>query len=276
MFRQRGIELKSDDQLAMMRTAGLIVGECLQLMSEAAEPGVSTRQLDEIAETHIRARGGVPNFLGYHGYPATICASVNDRVVHGIPDDVPLRDGDLLSLDCGCSFDGWHGDAAVSVGVGRVADKVRALMEVCEGSLWAGLAAARLGGHVSDISHAIESYVRARGNYGVLEDYVGHGIGSAMHMNPPVPNYGPPGKGPSLVKGLALAVEPMLTLGTIDTVVLDDDWTVITSDGSWAAHFEHSFTLTPSGPVVLTALDGGASKLAELGVRVGDLAEVAR
>jgi methionyl aminopeptidase len=271
VFRQRGIELKTAAQLAKMREAGIIVAECLQLMADAAAPGVTTRQLDKLAETHIRSRGGEPNFLGYRGYPATVCASVNERVVHGIPDDVPLRDGDVLSLDCGCSVDGWHGDAAVSIGIGRVADDVRRLMDVCEGSLWAGLAAARLGGRVSDISNAVESYVRARGGYGILEDYVGHGIGSAMHMNPPVPNYGPPGRGPTLVEGLALAVEPMLTLGAIDTVVLDDDWTVVTADGSWAAHAEHSFTLTPSGPFVLTALDGGAAKFAELGIGVGGL-----
>jgi methionyl aminopeptidase len=267
MFRQRGIEIKTDAQLLKMREAGLIVGECLDLLASAANPGVTSRELDTIAEDHIRTRGGIPNFLGYHGYPATICTSVNDRVVHGIPDDTPLAEGSVLSIDCGCSVDGWHGDAAITVPIGRVSSDVLRLIEVCEGSLWAGLAAARLWGRVSDISHAVELYVRERGDYGILEDYVGHGIGSAMHMHPPVPNYGPPGRGPVLERGMALAVEPMITMGTIDTEVLDDDWTVVTSDGSWSAHFEHSFTLTPSGPVVLTAIDGGAARLGSIRLR---------
>jgi methionyl aminopeptidase len=274
VFRQRSIEIKSDPQLLKMREAGLIVAECLDLLAMAAAPGVTTRELDGIAEDQIRTRGGIPNFLGYHGYPATICASVNDRVVHGIPDDTPLMEGDALSIDCGCSVDGWHGDAAITVPIGRVSADVERMIEVCDGSLWAGLEAARLGGRVSDISHAVESHVRERGDYGILEDYVGHGIGSAMHMHPAVPNYGPPGRGPSLERGMALAVEPMITMGTIDTEVLDDDWTVVTSDGSWSAHFEHSFTLTPSGPVVLTALDGGAARLGEYQIAVGELAEI--
>ncbi len=272
MFRQRGIEIKNAAQLSSMRAAGLIVGEALQLLAEAAAPGVTTKELDAMAESHIRDRGGVPNFLGYHGYPATICASVNDRVVHGIPDDYALGSGDVLSIDCGCSVDGWHGDAAVTIGVDDVAPECQRLIDVCAGSLWAGLAAARLGGRVSDISHAVESYVRARGEYGVLEDYVGHGIGSAMHMAPSVPNYGPAGKGPTLVQGMALAVEPMITLGTIDTIVLGDEWTVATADGSRSAHFEHSFTLTPTGPVVLTALDGGAAGLEPYGISIGRIA----
>jgi methionyl aminopeptidase len=271
VFRQRGIEIKTDAQLRKMRAAGLIVGECLELLAEAATAGTTTRELDAIAEDHIRTRGGVPNFLGYHGYPATICTSVNDEVVHGIPDDTPLTDGDVLSIDCGCSVDGWHGDSAITVPIGTVSAELMRLIEACEGSLWAGLAAARLDGRLSDISHAVESYVRERGEYGILEDYVGHGIGSAMHMSPAVPNYGIPGRGPTLTRGIALAVEPMITLGGIVTEMLDDDWTVVTADGSWSAHFEHSFTLTTSGPVVLTALDSGAARLAEYGIQVGDL-----
>lgn len=268
MFRdKKAIEIKDPDEIALMREAGIVVAETLELLREAVEPGVTTRQLDAIAESHIRARGATPNFLNYHGYPATICASVNDEVVHGIPGDRVLADGDVVSLDCGAIVEGWHGDAAITVAVGATPPEVVELMRVCEEALWRGIAAAHLGGRLTDISHAIESYVRSQGDYGVVEDYVGHGIGSAMHMPPNVPNYGRPGRGPRLVRGMALAVEPMITLGTIETTVLDDEWTVVTNDGSWAAHFEHSFTLTPDGPLVLTALDGGAAKLAEVGER---------
>jgi methionyl aminopeptidase len=267
MIRDRNaIEIKSPDQIALMRKAGIVVGETLDLLRAAVEPGVTTKQLDVIAETHVRARGATPNFLNYHGFPATICTSVNDEVVHGIPGGRVLQEGDLISLDCGAIVDGWHGDAAITVAVGHVGPELVELMRVCEEGLWRGLAAARLGGRVTDISHAIETYVRGEGEYGIVEDYVGHGIGSAMHMPPNVPNFGRPGRGPRLVHGMALAVEPMITLGTIETSVLDDDWTVVTDDGSWSAHFEHSFTLTPDGAIVLTALDGGAAKLAELGV----------
>jgi methionyl aminopeptidase len=249
-----------------MRRAGIVVGETLDLLRAAVRPGVTTGELDSIAEDHIRSRGATPNFLHYHGYPATICASVNDEVVHAIPGDRVLGEGDVVSLDCGAIVDGWHGDAAITVGVGAVAPDVEAMMDVCEEALWRGLASVRLGDRLTDISHAIESYVRSNGPYGIVEDYVGHGIGSAMHMPPNVPNFGKPGRGPRLVEGMALAVEPMITLGTIETTTLDDEWTVVTDDGSWAAHFEHSFTLTSHGALVLTALDGGAAKLAELGV----------
>ncbi|MGH3472845.1 MAG: type I methionyl aminopeptidase [Nocardioidaceae bacterium] len=266
MFRDRGLEIKTPEQVAVMRQAGIVVGETLALLRDAVAPGVTTKELDTLAEDHIRSRGATPNFLGYHGYPATICTSVDEQVVHGIPGDRVLVDGDVLSIDCGAIVDGWHGDAAITVAVGEVGPELVELMRVCEESMWRGIAAAELGGRVTDISHAIETYVHSQGAYGIVEDYVGHGIGSAMHLPPSVPNYGRPGKGPRLVEGLVLAVEPMITLGTIETVVLEDDWTVITADGSWSAHFEHSFTLTDRGTVVLTALDGGASKLAELGV----------
>ena len=266
MFRERGLEIKTPEQISLMREAGLVVGEALALMRDAVAPGVTTKQLDTIAEDHIRSRGATPNFLGYHGFPATICASVNDQVVHGIPGDRVLEEGDVVSLDCGAIVEGWHGDAAITVPVGQVSDELTELMRVCEESMWRGFAAARLGGRVSDISHAIETYVLSQGAYGVVEDYVGHGIGSAMHLPPSVPNYGRPGKGPKLVRGLALAVEPMITLGSIETRTLDDEWTVVTADGSWSAHFEHSFTLTADGALILTAIDGGKAKLAELGV----------
>jgi methionyl aminopeptidase len=266
VFGSSKLEIKTPEQVQLMRRAGVVVGETLELLREAVAPGVTTAELDALAEEHIRARGATPNFLDYHGYPATICTSVNDEVVHGIPGDRALTAGDLISIDCGAIVDGWHGDAAITVPVGPVSDELVELMRVCQESMWRGFAAAHLGGHVSDISHAIESYVRAQGDYGIVEEYVGHGIGTAMHLPPNVPNYGRPGRGPKLVPGLALAVEPMITLGGIETQVLEDDWTVITTDGSWSAHFEHSFTLTPNGTLVLTALDGGAAKLAELGV----------
>ena len=265
-LRDRRIEIKTPDEISLMRRAGVVVAETLELLRETVAPGVTTLELDALAERHIRRSGATPNFLGYHGFPATICTSVNDEVVHGIPGERVLLVGDLVSLDCGAIVEGWHGDAAITVAVGEVGDELDQLVRVCEESLWKGLGAATLGGRVTDISAAVEAHVRAQGRYGVIEDYVGHGIGSAMHMPPSVPNFGRPGKGPKLVLGMALVVEPMVTLGDIETHVLDDDWTVATDDGSFAAHFEHSFTLTPRGVLVLTALDGGAAKLAELGV----------
>jgi len=266
------IEIKTPAEVAVMREAGVIVGETLQILQDSVEVGMTTSGLDAIAEEHIRSRGATPNFKGYHGFPGTICTSVNDEVVHGIPGNRRLVDGDIVAIDCGAIVDGWHGDAAVTVAVGGVADEIAALMGVCEEALWRGIAAARLGGRVSDIGHAIESYVRAQpagDTYGIVEDYVGHGIGSAMHMPPNVPNHGRPGKGPKLVQGLVLAVEPMITAGSIQTRTLADDWTVVTTDGSWSAHFEHSFTLTPTGAWVLTALDGGMARLGDLGAAYG-------
>ena len=195
---------------------------------------------------------------------------MNDEVVHGIPGSRELFDGDVISIDCGAIVDGWHGDAAITVAIGEVPPAVTELMRVTEEALWAGIAAARLSGRVGDISRAVETTVRSQGDFGILEDYVGHGIGTQMHMPPNVPNVVRRGeRGPKLVTGLALAVEPMVTLGTQDTDVLDDDWTVVTADGSLAAHFEHTFTLTPDGAWVLTALDGGAERLAALGVPFG-------
>jgi methionyl aminopeptidase len=270
-FRDRGIELKTPEQIRLMRVAGLLVGETLEKLRGAVRPGISTRELDAIAEDNIRAGGGVPSFLGYGvpPFPASICASVNDAVVHGIPGGRVLEEGDVISIDCGAIVAGWHGDAAITVAVGEVPDEITALMRATEESLWRGIAAARLGGRVSDISHAVETHIRSAGDYGILEDYVGHGIGSAMHQPPNVPNVGRPGRGPKLVRGLALAVEPMVTLGSSETEVDEDEWTVVTADGSWAAHFEHTFTLMPEGPWVLTALDGGRAKLAELGSPFG-------
>jgi methionyl aminopeptidase len=256
MFARRRpppIELKTPAQLELMRAAGLVVARTLAVLSAAVAPGVTTAELDKLAEASIRDLGGTPSFLGYQGYPATICTSVNDEVVHAIPSpDRVLRDGDLISIDCGAIVDGWHGDAAVTVGAGTITDEHAKLIQVCERALWAGIAKAQAGGRLGDISHAVE---QASDGYGVVLGYTGHGIGTEMHMDPPVHNYGRPGRGPRLVPGMALAIEPMLTLGTRETDVLADDWTVITADGSWAAHFEHTIALTPEGPKVLTALE---------------------
>jgi methionyl aminopeptidase len=268
-FLDRGIQIKTPEQIAGMRVAGLVVGETLELLRGSVRAGVTTGELDAIAEDNIRSSGATPSFKGYHGFPGSICASVNDEVVHGIPGERVLADGDVISIDCGAIVDGWHGDAAITVAIGDVPAEVTELMRVTEEAMWRGIAAARLGGRVTDISHAVESHVRSQGSYGILEDYVGHGIGSEMHQPPNVPNFGRPGRGPKLVEGLALAVEPMITLGGKDTVLLEDDWTVITADGTWAAHFENTFTLTPQGAWVLTALDGGETALQALGVPFG-------
>lgn len=253
---QRGsrlIQIKTPEQIAKMRAAGLVVAEALAAMRAAVAPGMTTRGLDQIASDHITAAGAQPSFLGYHGFPATICASVNDQIVHGFPTDVPLRDGDVVSLDCGAILDGWHGDAAITVPVGTVSAELVDLLRVTEESMWQGVGAALVGARLSDIGHAIESYVLAQGPYGIVEEYGGHGIGTEMHQEPHVLNYGRPGRGLVLRAGMALAIEPMLTLGRPRTLVLDDDWTVVTADGTWAAHFEHSIALTTDGPVVLTA-----------------------
>ena len=219
-------------------------------------PGITTAEMDECAAQSIRDEGATPSFLGYHGFPAHICVSVNEEVVHGIPGSRRIASGDVVSIDCGAIIDGWHGDAAVTVLVGDVSEDLRELSLVTEQSLWAGLAAARPGNRLSDIGHAVESSVRASGEaYGIVEEYVGHGIGSSMHMEPAVPNYGRPGKGPRLVPGMALAVEPMIILGDPTVEVLDDEWTVVTSDGSHASHWEHTVAVTEDGPWVLTALD---------------------
>ena len=265
------VEPRTPGELDAMAVAGALVAAALKAVHGAAVPGVSTLELDKIAESVIRDAGGTPSFLGYHDFPASICSSVNDRVVHGIPSATEaLAAGDLVSIDCGAIVDGWHGDAAITVAVGDVAPEVTELMRVTEEALWAGMAAARLSGRVSDISKAVETTVRTQGDYGILEDYVGHGIGTQMHLPPNVPNVVHRGeRGPKLVAGLALAVEPMVTLGGADTDVLADDWTVVTADGSLAAHFEHTFALTPNGVWVLTALDGGKERLAALGVPCG-------
>ena len=269
MFKKRklAIQIKSAEQLDGMRAAGLVVAQTLERLTEAVKPGITTADLDDIAEDSIRSAGATPSFKGYHGFPASICASVNEEIVHGIPrSSKVLRAGDIISIDCGAIVDGWHGDAAVTVPVGEVAAELTRLLEVCEEALWRGLAAGTAGARLTDISHAIETYVRSQGRYGIVEEYVGHGIGTEMHMDPPVPNYGKPGHGPELERGMCFAVEPMVNLGGRETLLLDDDWTVVTEDGRPSAHFEHSFAVTEDGPWVLTALDGGASRLGPLRV----------
>jgi methionyl aminopeptidase len=256
------IEIKTPEQIAGMREAGLVVARTLRVLAAAVRPGLTTGELDDLAAAEIRAAGAIPSFLGYHGYPATICTSVNEQIVHGIPSRRrSLHEGDIISIDCGAIVGGWHGDAAVTVGVGAISAEHAALLEACETTLWRGLARAGPGRRLGDISHAVQTSVTESGRYGIVEEYTGHGIGSAMHMDPPVPNYGRPGRGPRLRPGMALAIEPMVTLGRPETVLLDDEWTVVTADGSWAAHFEHTVAITADGPWVLTAEDGGESRL---------------
>jgi methionyl aminopeptidase len=270
VFRRKPrIEIKSAEQIELMRAAGLVVARTLELLRDAVAPGVTTRQLDEIAESSIRDHGAVPSFLGYHGYPASICASVNDEVVHGIPGDRVLHEGDQISLDCGAILSGWHGDAAITVGVGDVDAAYVELSRVTEEALWAGLAAARVGGTLNDIGTAVEDSVRAQpagATYGIVEEYVGHGIGTSMHMEPNVLNYAVQGSTLDLVEGMALAIEPMVCAGGRAVRTLADDWTVVTQDGQRACHWEHTVALTAVGPWVLTALDGGAARFAALGV----------
>ena len=262
--RTLNIQVKTPGQVAIMREAGLVVARTLEAVAAAVRPGVTTAELDALAEQEIRAAGATPSFLGYHGYPATICTSVNDEIVHGIPSPARrLNEGDIISIDCGAIVGGWHGDAAVTVGVGAISAEHAALLRACEAALWRGLAQARAGGRLGDISHAVEASIAQAGPYGVVEEYTGHGIGTAMHMDPPVPNYGRAGRGPRLRTGMALAVEPMVTIGSPETVLLDDGWTVITADGSWAAHFEHTVAITADGPWVLTAEDGGQAGLGD-------------
>jgi methionyl aminopeptidase len=262
--RTQAIQIKTQEQLTIMREAGLVVARTLDVVAAAVRPGITTAELDALAEHEIRAAGATPSFLGYHGYPATICTSVNEEIVHGIPTPARrLNEGDIISIDCGAIVGGWHGDAARTVGVGTISAEHAALLSACEAALWHGLAQARPGGRLGDISHAVQTSIEQAGPYGVVEEYTGHGIGTAMHMDPPVPNYGQPGRGPWLRAGMALAIEPMVTLGSPETILLDDGWTVITADGSWAAHFEHTVAITADGPWVLTAEDGGRAGLGD-------------
>lgn len=275
----RGIELKKPAQLRTMRRAGLVVARTLVELGEAVAPGVTTGELDQLAREVLARHGATSSFLHYGAdwadvpYPAVTCISVNDEIVHGIPGERRLVDGDVVSIDFGAIVDGWHGDAARTFLVGGVEDRVRELSRVTEESMWAGIGAARLGSRIGDISAAIEASIEKAGDYGIIREYTGHGIGSAMHMAPDVPNWGRPGRGAKLVEGMAIAIEPMCTLGTEDTRVLDDDWTVVTADGSWASHWENTITVTKNGLWVLTLEDGGEAELSARGLPFGPLAD---
>jgi methionyl aminopeptidase len=264
------IQYKTPEQITLMRAAGLVVADVLAQCRAAVAPGVSTADLDALAREVIHSHGAIPSFLGYQGYPATLCTSVNSQVVHAIPSaDQLLREGDLISIDAGAILNGWHGDSAITVGVGAVDSPLRRLTEAAERALWAGIAAAAEGvrsqrGRLTDISRAVEVSVRSSGRYGIVDGYGGHGIGTEMHQDPHVLNHGRPGRGPRLVPGLCLAIEPMITLGSPHTVELDDGWTVVTRDRSVAAHVEHTVALMADGAWVLTAIDGGAAQLGSL------------
>lgn len=252
------LTLKNNAELEKMRRAGRIVGECHMLLREAVRPGVTTGQLNEIVHAYIVKQGATPSFLGYPGptpFPAAICASVNEEIVHGIPGRRVLREGDIISVDIGAIWQGYHGDSAWTYPVGRISPEAQRLLDVTEQTLYHALEFARNGGRLSDISHAIQSFAEQHG-CGVIRKYISHGIGRAMHEDPEIRNYGPAGRGPRLRPGMTFAIEPMLTLGDYATRELDDGWTVVTADGSLAAHYEHTIAITPdNGPEILTRQD---------------------
>ena len=257
MFNKSQIQLKTPEQFAIMRKAGRVVALCLAEINSAIKPGMTTLELDLIAREVMAKEGAKPSFLGYHGYPAVICVSINEEVVHGIPDEKRfINDGDLVSVDCGAIIDGWHGDAALTIGVGNVKAEHQKLSNITKEALQVGINAALPGKHIGDIGFAIEKFVRSHQDLqiGILEDYVGHGIGTEMHMSPSVPNYGKAGSGPELQVGMAIAIEPMLVLGSNKVHVLEDEWTVVSSDGSFASHWENTIAITADGPEILTKL----------------------
>ncbi|XSS53856.1 type I methionyl aminopeptidase [Propionibacteriaceae bacterium Y1923] len=259
-----------------MRQAGLVVARTLTALREHVVAGVTTGELDAIARELLAEAGATSSFLGYGArwgtpFPAVTCISTNDEIVHGIPGERVLADGDLVSVDFGAILDGWHGDAARTFTVGQVSPEHAELSRVTEEAMWAGIGAARLGGRIGDIGAAIEASIVAAGSYGIVREYTGHGIGSQMHMEPDVPNWGRKGRGAKIVEGMALAIEPMATLGTEDTVELDDEWTVVTADESWASHWENTITVTRQGLWVLTLEDGGEAELTARGLPFGPL-----
>ena len=250
------VELKSPQEIAIMRDAGLIVGETLNLLREAAIPGVSTGELDKLAEGEIRKRKAIPAFLGYRGYTATLCASINDEVVHGIPSPKrKLKAGDIIGLDLGCILKGFYADAAITVPIGKVSKEIHALIDATRDSLYKGIEQMKPGNRIGDISHAVQETVEAKG-FSVVRAFVGHGVGRALHESPAVPNFGKAGSGPRLVEGMVLAIEPMVNAGGPDVKILDDGWTAVTCDGSLSAHFEHSIAVTEKGPLILTEVHG--------------------
>ena len=245
------IVCKSPAELGRMRAANALVAQVLWELAALVAPGVSTEDLDAAAEKSVRAAGAEPAFKGYRGYPSTLCASVNDQVVHGIPSKRPLRSGDIVSLDMGVKLDGFFGDSAITVPVGTVDDDVKKLLSVTQEALENGIAKVRIGGRISDIGHAIQQHVEAHG-FSVVREFVGHGIGAALHEDPQIANYGEPGHGPRLAEGMTLAIEPMVNMGKRDVRVLADGWTAVTRDGSLSAHFEHTVAVTKDGPLVMT------------------------
>jgi methionyl aminopeptidase len=277
VFGRERIEYKTHDQVRAMRRAGLVVARALETVRAAVRPGMTTSDLDELAAAVIADAGATPSFLGYEGYPATLCVSVNDEVVHGIPGPRELRVGDVVSVDCGAVVDGWHGDSAASFVLGEADRADEALVEATRRAMWDGIAALARSERLGGVGAAIEDSVRASGAdagvvYGIVEEYVGHGIGSAMHQPPDVPNHRTRERGPRLRPGMCLAIEPMLTRGEHLTQVCEDDWTVVTDDGSRSAHWEHSVAILEDGIWVLTALDGGEHELSARGVEIAPLA----
>lgn len=277
---RRGIEIKSTDQIVAMRRAGLVVAEALAAMGAAVRVGATTQQLDAIAREVLASNGARSSFLnygadwGYPPYPATVCASVNQTVVHGIPNDQPFTSGDIVSVDFGAIVDGWHGDAARTFTVGELTPEVAELVEVTRQAMWDGIAAAASAARIGDISNAIQRRAgQASQSIGIVREYTGHGIGTAMHQPPDVPNFGRPGKGPRLTPGLCLAIEPIFTLAGADTATLDDEWTVVTADGSWACHWENTVAICADGLWVLTEPDGGRAELGARGVQLSQLAD---
>ncbi len=247
------IILKSDREIAYLRDAGKIVAKTLDEIRKAVCPGITTMELDRVAEKIIKSCGAIPAFKGYHGFSGNICASVNDQVVHGIPGPRKLKNGDTISIDVGAVINGYYGDAAITVPVGEIDPEVQRLLDVTEQSLYKGIEKAIVGNRLGDVSHAIQEYSESYG-YGVVRDFVGHGIGRSMHEDPQIPNYGLPGRGPRLKPGMALAIEPMINMGTYEVRTLNDGWTVVTADGSRSAHFEHTIAITLDGPEILTKL----------------------
>ncbi|NMB25529.1 MAG: type I methionyl aminopeptidase [Firmicutes bacterium] len=245
------IVLKSKDELQLMAGAGRLVAETHAVVAAAIKPGVTTASLDALAEEYIRDNGGVPSFKGYHGFPASICSSVNEVVVHGIPGPQVLREGDIIGLDIGAILEGFHGDMARTYPVGEISSEAERLLWVTQKALEQGVAAAIVGNRLSDIGHAVQSFVEAQG-LSVVRDFVGHGIGRSMHEPPQIPNFGRPGRGPRLKPGMVLAIEPMVNTGGWEVVVLSDNWTVITADKSLSAHFEDTVAVTEDGPLILT------------------------
>lgn len=242
---------KSEAELAIMREAGRIVAETHKLMSQAVRPGITTKELDQIAENFIRSQGAIPSFKGYNGFPGSICASVNDELVHGIPSGRTLQEGDIISIDIGAQYKGYHGDSAWTYPVGTISDTARKLLEVTERSLYAGLAVAKPDERLYTISHAIQRVVEDEG-FSIVREYVGHGVGTELHEEPQIPNYGIPGRGPRLKPGMVLAIEPMVNVGERYVKTLEDNWTVVTVDGTLCAHFEHTIAITQDGFEILT------------------------